>query len=162
MTVASITKDPEALTLTLVVDLAAPPATAWELWADPRKLERWWGPPSWPATVVEHELRPGGRVTYYMTGPAGEKAHGWWTVLSVTEGVSLEAEDGFADDAGVPDPSMPVTRMRMDLHASATGTRATIVTRFASAEQMEQLVQMGMVEGLTEAAGQMDAILAAA
>ncbi len=161
MTVVSITKDPEALTLTLVVDLAAPPARAWQLWADPRRLERWWGPPTWPATVVEHDLRAGGRVRYFMTGPTGETAHGWWKILSVEAPVSFEVEDGFADESGTPDPELPVTWMRVDLEATPTGTRATVLSRFASAEQMAQLVEMGMEEGMREAAGQMDAVLAA-
>jgi hypothetical protein len=37
----------------------------------------------------------------------------------------------------------------------------TITSRFATAEQMEQLVQMGMVEGMTAAMGQIDGLLAA-
>ena len=160
MTLVSLTKDPEALTMTLVVDLAAPPVRAWQLWADPRQLERWWGPPTWPATFVDHDLRPGGRARYFMTGPAGEKAHGWWKVLTVVEAESFEAEDGFADDEGRPNPDLPVIRMRVDLRATDSGTRATIVSHFTGNEQMAQLVQMGIVEGTTEAAGQMDAVLA--
>lgn len=56
-----------------------------QLWADPRKLERWWGPPTYPATVVEHDLRAGGKVAYLMTSPEGEQHHGWWKVLEVDE-----------------------------------------------------------------------------
>jgi len=60
MTVTTIDKDTEALTLTLVADFAAPVDAVWELWADPRKLERWWGPPTYPATFVEHDLTRAG------------------------------------------------------------------------------------------------------
>ena len=52
--------------------MGRPIARVWALWADPRKLERWWGPPTFPATVLEHDLRPGGKVSYYMTSPEGE------------------------------------------------------------------------------------------
>ena len=160
MTVTSITKDPQALTLTVVAELAAPPSRAWQLWSDPRQLERWWGPPTWPATFVEHDLRPGGRFTYFMTGPDGEKAPGWWTILSVDEPWRLEVEDGFSDENGEQDLTMPVTRMTVLLEAVDAGTRATITSRFADAEQMTQLAEMGMEEGMREAIGQMDAILA--
>jgi len=34
------------------------------------------------------------------------------------------------------------------------------VTRFPSVEAMEQLVQMGMIEGMKSAMGQLDAVLA--
>ena len=59
MTVTTIDKDTEALTLTLVADFAAPIDAVWELWADPRKLERWWGPPTYPATFVSTTSPPG-------------------------------------------------------------------------------------------------------
>ncbi len=160
MTVTSITKDPQALTMTVVAELAAAPARAWQLWSDPRQLERWWGPPTWPATFIEHDLRPGGRFTYVMTGPNGEKAPGWWTIHSVVEHVRIEAEDGFTGEDGEPDLTMPVTRMTILLEQIETGTRATILSRFADAAQMTRLLEMGMAEGMEQAMGQMDAILA--
>ena len=77
------------------------------MWADPRQLERWWGPPTWPATFVEHDLTTGGGAHYFMTGPEGEKAHGWWRIVAVDEPRSIEFEDGFADEEGRPDDEMP-------------------------------------------------------
>ena len=69
MTVTAVQKDPEALTLTLTAEFDATPERVWELWADPRQLERWWGPPTYPATFTAHDLAPGSRVEYHMTGP---------------------------------------------------------------------------------------------
>ena len=162
MTVISTTPDPRTRTLTVVAELAAPPARVWQLWSDPRQLERWWGPPTWPATFVEHDLVTGGRSRYLMTGPEGEQAHGWWTFLGVDEPRSIELEDGFADETGQPVPDMPTTRMRVQLEEVGTATtRMTLVSEFATVEQMEQLTSMGMVEGLTQALGQLDELLAA-
>jgi uncharacterized protein YndB with AHSA1/START domain len=159
MSVTSIDKDLEKLTLTLVADFAAPRERVWELWADPRKLERWWGPPTYPATVEKHDLAPGGEVTYFMTGPEGDKHYGWWRVTSVNAPTSLEFTDGFADQDGTPSADMPSTSVRMELTAHDGGTRMVLRSVFDSVEQMEQMVSMGMVEGLQEAVGQMDALL---
>ena len=63
MTVKSVQKDPKALTMTITAELDATVERSWQLWADPRQLERWWGPPTYPATVVDHDLNPGGRIT---------------------------------------------------------------------------------------------------
>jgi uncharacterized protein YndB with AHSA1/START domain len=161
MTVVTTTQDPERLTLTVVAELAAPPARVWQVWADPRQLERWWGPPTWPATVEEHDFAPGGRSTYFMTGPDGEKARGWWRFTALDEPRSLEFEDGFSDEAGEPNPAMPVIQGRVDFEEIAQGTRMTITSSFASAEQMEQLVRMGISEGMAQAMSQLDEILAA-
>ena len=42
MSVTSVDKDFESLTLTLVADFDARTERVWQLWADPRQLERWW------------------------------------------------------------------------------------------------------------------------
>jgi uncharacterized protein YndB with AHSA1/START domain len=82
MSVTSIDKDPKALTMTITADLDATVERAWQLWADPRQFERWWGPPGYPATVVGHDLRAGGSVTFFMTGPEGERHDSTWEVLA--------------------------------------------------------------------------------
>lgn len=162
MTVVSSTKEPEALRFTIVSDLAATPTRVWQIWSDPRQLERWWGPPTWPATFEEHQLVAGGRTSYCMTGPDGTKARGWWVVTGLDEPHYIEFDDGFSDDAGQPDPQMPTIKIRVDLEETSTGTRMTIRSSFATTEQMERLVAMGMVEGMTQALSQIDEILAAA
>lgn len=160
MTVTSIRKDPETLTMTVTAELDASVARAWQLWADPRQLERWWGPPTYPATVVHHDLVAGGRVTYFMTGPDGDKSRGWWQVLAVEPPRRLELEDGFADDGGAPNDAMPSTTMGIALtDREGGGTVMTIETRFPSLQAMEQLVSMGMEEGIAAAIAQIDEIL---
>jgi uncharacterized protein YndB with AHSA1/START domain len=160
MSVTSVDKDFDSLTLTLVADFDAPIERVWQLWADPRQLERWWGPPSHPATVEEHDLTPGGAVTYFMTGPEGEKHRGWWRVTSVDSPKSLEFIDGFADQDGTPIADMPTTTVHMRLTEHDGGARMEMRSVFDSREQMEQLVRMGAVEGLQQAVGQMDSLLA--
>lgn len=153
--------DPVAKTMTVVAEFDAPVERAWQLWADPRQLERWWGPPTYPATVVDHDLRPGGSVTYFMTGPEGDKHAGWWRMLAVEEPHRLEFEDGFSDDSGQPNPDMPTMTVRVALGArdGTAGTCMTIETTFPSTAAMEQLVEMGMEEGMHAALGQIDDIL---
>ena len=160
MSVTSVDKDFEGLTLTLVADFDAPPERVWELWSDPRRLERWWGPPTHPATFKEHDLSEGGDVTYYMTGPDGEQYHGWWKVTAVEPPRSLEFTDGFADDEGKPNPDLPTNTVRMELIATDTGTRMELRSLFADRDSMQQVMDMGAAEGLTQSIGQMDALLA--
>jgi uncharacterized protein YndB with AHSA1/START domain len=159
MTVTSTDKDFDNLTITLVADFEAPIERVWDLWADPRKLERWWGPPTYPATFEKHDLSPGGEVTYFMTGPEGDTHRGWWRVTSVDPPTSLEFTDGFADDEGEPKEDMPITAVQIQLADHDGGTRMEIRSSFDSREQMQELVDMGAVEGLQQSVGQMDALL---
>lgn len=162
MTVTNVHKDPEALTMTITSEFTAPVARVWQLWEDPRQLERWWGPPTYPATFVDHDLSVGGAVSYYMTGPEGDRHGGWWRIRAVEAPHRLEFEDGFADDAGKPNPEMPTTIITVTLSEGADrGTRMSIESRFPSLETMEQMAAMGMEEGMVQALGQIDDLLGA-
>jgi uncharacterized protein YndB with AHSA1/START domain len=161
MTVTDVRKDPEALTMTLDAQFDASPERVWQLWADPRQLERWWGPPTYPATVTAHDLRSGGRVEYHMTGPEGDQSRGYWEVVEADAPRRLVFRDGFADADGRPNTDMPLNEVRvMITKVSEERTRMSIESKFPDAAAMEQLLAMGMEEGLREAVGQIDEILA--
>lgn len=160
MSVTSVHKSPETLAMSITATFDASVEEVWRVWSDPRKLERWWGPPTYPATVLDHELEPGGRVTYVMTGPEGDRHGGWWRVVAVEAPHRLEFENGFADETGEPNPEMPTTIARVSLAELEDGrTTMVIETTFPSIAAMEQLVAMGMEEGITLAIGQIDGLL---
>jgi uncharacterized protein YndB with AHSA1/START domain len=160
MLVTDVTPDIDARTLTIVADFAAPVERVWQVYADPRQLEKVWGPPTYPATVVDHDLRPGGRMTYYMTSPEGEKFAGYWSITAVDEPRSLEFEDGFADLEFTPNPDLPVSRCVYRFTEHDGGTRATYVSSYATAEALQTVLDMGVVEGATGAINQIDDLLA--
>lgn len=160
MTVKSVQKDPETLSMTMTAEFDAPIERVWQMWENPRQLERWWGPPTYPATVIDHDLTPGGTVTYYMTGPEGDQPRGWWRVVAVDAPRRLEFEDGFADDDGNPNPEMPSMVIRVSLSEQPGGaTLMTVETVFPSLEDMEQILAMGAEEGMIAAVEQIDDLL---
>ena len=161
MTVTAVRKDPDALTMIVDAEFDASAERVWQLWADPRQLERWWGPPTYPATVDSHDLAPGSRVEYHMTGPEGDQPRGYWDVIEAEAPRSLVFRDGFANDDGTPNTDLPSTESRVTIQEIGGGrTRMSIQSIFPSREAMEQVLAMGMEEGLTQAIGQIDAILA--
>ncbi len=160
MSVTNIEKDHEALVMTITAEIGAPLDRAWHLWADPRQLERWWGPPTFPATFVDHDLTPGAVASYFMTGPDGTRHHGWWRVLAVDAPCQLRLEDGFADEAGNPVQDMPVMTIGVRLdEIPEGGTRMSIETQFPSRDSMDEIISMGVEEGMTLAIAQIDEIL---
>jgi uncharacterized protein YndB with AHSA1/START domain len=160
MPITNVTSDPAALTITVVGEYPVPVARLWEAYADPRQLEKFWGPETWPATFTRHDMSPGGRSQYYMTGPDGSRSHGWWRFLKVERPRRIELEDGFADEEGRPNAAMPTLRMDITFDETPSGSRFTNVTYFASADAMQQLLEMGMIEGMRSGMGQLDAVLA--
>ena len=156
MPVTDVQHDPDNLTLTITADFAAPVERIWQVYADPRQLEKVWGPPTYPATVVNHDLTPGGRMTYYMTGPEGDKHAGYWQITTVDEPRGFSFDDGFADLDFNPRPELPVSTNVYTFTAHDGGTRATYVSTYESAEALQQVLDMGVVEGATSAINQID------
>lgn len=169
MPITSVTKDPENLTMTVVAEFSAPLQRLWDAYVDPRQIEKFWGPPSWPATFTRHDAFPGGRSLYSMTAVDPEHgqfpSHGYWDWIEVKEPAggsvgSFEVKDGFASADGSPNTDMPDMRMVFEFESTESGSRVTTTTHFNSAEQLAQLLDMGMEDGMREAMGQMDAVLA--
>ena len=122
MPVTDVTKDLDTRTLTITAHFDAPVERVWQLYADPRQLERVWGPPTHPATFVEHDLVPGGRMIYYMTGPEGEHFGGWWQIGTVDEPRRFTFDDGFADADLKPVDDLPVSHNEYSFEADADGS----------------------------------------
>jgi len=160
MTVTKVHKDMDALVLTITAEFSATPERVWQLWSDPRQLERWWGPPMYPATMDAHDLRPGGRVEYHMTGPTGDQPRGLWDVLEVDPPRTLVFRDLFADANGNPNPDLPAMTGTVTIEPISPGrTRMSIASAFQTRAALDQVMAMGMEEGITQAVGQIDAIL---
>ena len=160
MPVTDVTKDIERRTFAITAEFAAPVERVWALYADPRQLEQVWGPPEYPATFVTHDLRPGGRMTYYMTSPEGERFAGYWDVEEVDRPSRFAFRDGFADADLNPNPDLPVSRNDYTFVAADEGTRAVFSSTFDSAEDLQKVLDMGIEEGATSAINQIDGFLA--
>jgi uncharacterized protein YndB with AHSA1/START domain len=158
MTVISSSRNAEDLSMTLVAEYNAGPERVWDLWEDPRKLERWWGPSPYPATFTRYEFEPGGQCRWYMTGPEDFMHRGWWRIDALDVPRRIEFVQGLAGDDGEPVPGLEPYGGIVTFEPIAAGTRMTVRVQFADVEQMERLA-MGMQEGMSIAIGQIDALL---
>ena len=160
MPITSVERDLDAATLTVVADFPVPVRRLWDAYADPRQLEKFWGPQEWPATFSRHDMAVGGRSAYAMTGPDGESSRGYWEFVAVDAPHSFEVLDGFAGEDGEPSTEMPSMRMVFVFSETPEGSRLTTTTHFGSLEVLEQLLGMGMEEGMRSAMAQIDDVVA--
>ena len=160
MPVTSVTTDPEALTMTVVGDFPVPLERLWNAFADPRQLERFWGPPGYPATFDTYDPRPGGIAHYWMTSPEGERFYGRWDFVDVDAPRRFVVNDAFADADGNIDPAIPAGQMTITFESTADGSRFTAVSASPTLDALEQVIAMGQAEGMRQALGQLDVVLA--
>lgn len=177
MPVTSVSTAADSLTMTVVAEFAAPVRRLWDAYLDPRQLERFWGPPTYPAVFTRHDGCVGGRSEYTMNGPDGDVSRAYWEWVAVDEFKSFEVRDAvaLADSAideqlptqaparsqpAAPSPGAGIARMVFAFEATPTGSRVTTTTHFESLADLEHLLAAGMEQGMTDAMGQMDAVLA--
>lgn len=160
MPVTDISHDLENLTLTINALFAAPVQRIWDIYADPRQLEKVWGPPEYPATFVDHDLSPGGRMNYLMTGPGGDKHYGYWEVTSVEAPRSFSYRDGFANEDFTPNTKLPAALTDCTFEERDGATYASFISHYPTREGLRQVLDMGVEEGSTSAINQIDALIA--
>ena len=159
MPVIEVTKDVEAHSITIIAEFSASVERLWELYADPRQLEKVFGPPTYPATFVEHELTEGSTTKYFMTSPEGEKYPGLWRITNVDRPNGFRFEDFFATENFEPAEGLPASECSYAFEPTGQGVRATYVSVFSSAEALQEVLDMGMEEGSTSSINHIDAFL---
>jgi len=148
----TIRKNRERRELTVERNVALPAQLAWEGWTEPKHITKWWGPRGWTTTVYEMDVRPGGVWRYSLKADdnSGEEAYCRALYDEVEAPHKLVYTDTFADSEWnmVPDSEMYTTVL---FEGKSGGTKISIVTQFATAEQLDHAEAMGMIEGFTDA-----------
>jgi uncharacterized protein YndB with AHSA1/START domain len=110
--------------------------------------------------VTEHDLAPGGTVTYFMTGPEGERHGGVWRVRAVDPPHALEVEEALAEPDGTPTPDMPTAVMQVALsELDGGGTQMVTTVAWAGDDGWKWMLETRSDAGMSAAAGQIDELL---
>ncbi len=139
----------------------APQELVFSMFKNPEHLAKWWGPTTWPATIVTYEFVPGGVWHYHMTGPDGTKAWGKATFQAIDEPNSLTFSDGFSDAEGNVNPKLPQGKVTFNFSEQDGKTTLSMTGEYESADEAKKLVEMGMIEGMKDTWTQLEKLLAA-
>jgi uncharacterized protein YndB with AHSA1/START domain len=74
----------------------------------------------------------------------------------------IDFATGLAGSDGEPTPELPPAASYVIFEATDGGTRMTAATQFIDVAQMQMMLDMGMAEGMAQAMGQIDVLLAPA
>lgn len=167
MAEVKVTKDLENKKLVIEYEVSAPREKAWRAYADKEWFEKWWGPEGWETTVKEFEFKPGGRVHYDMKCVDekqgewfGQSSWGLMVIDTVDEPTSFSYTDYFSDESGAIKEDMPGLKITNEFIESDGKTTIRSTSYADSAEDIEKLLAMGMVEGFTSQLHKLDTLLA--
>lgn len=161
-----VTKDLEAKTLTIEYVLDAPKEKVWRAYSNKDWFERWWGPEGWETTTLEFDFTPGGRIHYCMKCVDesqgewyGQESWGVTIIEKIDAPDSYSARDYFSDAKGNIKSDMPGQNMSVELVEEDGKTHMISRSITETAEQLEELVKMGMVEGFSSQLKRLDQLL---
>jgi uncharacterized protein YndB with AHSA1/START domain len=141
---------------------AAPRQRVFEAWSKPEYLTQWWGPAGWTLPVCKMDFRPGGVWHYCMKGPGGEESWGKAVYHEIVAPERIVYSDYFSDAEGNENDQMPVARITMEFIEQDGHTKLVSRTQYPTPADLEKVMQMGMVEGMTEMLDRFDEYLAKA
>jgi len=161
-----ITKDLENNTLIIEREFDAPKENVWRAYADREWFEKWWGPEGWETSAKEFDFVPGGRILYDMK--CVDENQGEWfnqsswglmVIDSVDTPNSFSYTDYFSDENGAINQEMPSLKITNEFIEENGKTKLVSRSIADSAEQIEQLIKMGMVDGITSQMRKLDQLL---
>ena len=165
MSEVKVTKDLENKKLIIEFTANGSKDAVWNAYADKELFEKWWGPEGWDTTTKEFNFTSGGTVHYGMKC-VDENQGDWfgqtsWGVMDIVEvnpTDSFTYMDYFSDEEGTLNKEMPALKVTNEF-VEENGKTKIISTSFAdSAEQIEELINMGMIEGFTSQLTKLDAL----
>lgn len=128
----------------------APREKVFKAYTDPKEIAQWWGPQGWVTEVSTMEVKPGGTWHYCMRGPEGKESWGKAVYHEVKAPERLRYSDMFADSEGNAVKGMPETTVTVDFVDFEGKTRLVTRVEFASIADLENVLAMGMVQGIDQ------------
>ncbi len=134
----------------------APRELVWKAFTDPERVPRWWGPQGTTTTVVEMDVRPGGRWRYVSHAPDRED------VTFFGEYLAVDPPNGFTwtfmfEVEGMDPQGGPETFVLEDVDGR---TKVVSTSHMGSPEVIDGALATGMVRGAIETWDRLEALLA--
>jgi len=128
----------------------APRELVFKAFTDPKHLANWWGPKGWKTTNYRTDIQPGGVWHFCMRSSDGQESWGKTLYHEIDEPERIVYTDVFSDKEGNMVESMPEMLVTLTFIELKGKTKIVSCTRFASEQQLESILDMGVVQGFTE------------
>lgn len=134
----------------------ATPDVVWSAWTEPEYLDQWWAPEPWTAETGSMDFREGGKWSYAMVSPEGQKHWALVTYTKISKGKFFEGKDNFCDDKGNVNTALPSTGWRVEFQETNTGTKAVVTMTYATEADLKTILEMGFEQGFTATLSALD------
>lgn len=144
----------------------APRDLVFSMFKKPEHLKKWWGPRGWELPVCKIDFRPGGIWHYCMKCVDknqgqyfGMESWGKAVFKNINEPERFSYTDYFSDAEGNENKDMPSTNATNEFKAEGNKTRLISRAEYVSAEALQTVMNMGMLQGITETWDRLDELV---
>ncbi|MET1033337.1 MAG: SRPBCC domain-containing protein [Candidatus Saccharimonadales bacterium] len=155
MNETTLTHEGAKLTIERVIN--APKDKVWDAYTTADLFVKWFSPQGWSAHTKHFDVSTDGYVLYAMkcedetqTDWFGKETWGKSVYSSVTPKDTFTYRDFFCDEEGNPTGGMPVSETRISFTETDGKTKITSVSTYESEAAVEQVLAMGMEEGIKQ------------
>lgn len=151
--------DTEHNRVTVEREFAAPLSKVWAAWTQSEQLDQWWAPKPWKSETKSFNFNEGGTWLYAMVGPDGEKQWSVGNFKNIKQQKSFTVDDGFSDENGKIDASMPQMHWVINFSEDNHVTTVSIDITADSKKDIDGILKMGFEEGFTKGLENLDELL---
>jgi len=148
-----------ARTLTIAREFAGPRQLVWDCYTKSELLDQWFAPKPLTTRTKHMDFRPGGYWHFAMIMPDGQEYWSRQDYQSIDPINGYTALDGFSDETGQVNPDLPRSTLHVTFTDLSDHTLVTTVVTYASSEDLQKVIDMGMKEGLTSTLERLDELL---
>lgn len=152
--------DKDAHSITVRREFAAGRQLVWDCHTKSELLDRWFAPKPLTTRTKHMDFREGGYWHYAMIMPDGQE---YWSRIdykTINPIDDYTARDGFSDETGEINKDMPRSDWHVTFSDAGDRTLVTTVVQYASADDLQKVIDMGMKDGIQSTMDRLDELLA--
>ncbi len=153
--------DKENNTMTVKRGFAANKQLVWDCYTKSELLDQWFAPKPLTTKTKFMDFSEGGHWHYAMVEPDGQEYWGRMDYETIQPIDIFTSLDGFCDETGVLNPDLPRSKWVVTFTDELAHTVVQTLVSYTSTEALEQMIEMGMKEGMTSTLERLDELLLA-
>ncbi len=154
-----VRKDLSERSILVSREFNAPLEKVWRAYTESELLEQWWAPAPWKAETKTMNFKVGGYWLYAMVSPENEKHWGRTDYTAISLHKSFDIIDGFCDEAGVLNPSLPTSIGKIVFSKTSGGTFVEFKMIYRNEKDLQTIIEMGFEQGITACLEQLEILL---
>lgn len=145
--------------LTIRRDFNAPKSLVWDCYTKADLLDRWFAPDPFVAKTKSMSFQDGGHWLFAMVAPDGDEHWVRFDYETITPKDGYRAQDAFCDAQGVINRDLPISTWEVTFKEHSPRTRVQIICTYETPEALQQVIDMGMQQGLEAALDALERLL---